>query len=200
MEIGEEELVEAIEEGRIVKVPRRYALEEGLLILRKPGPSHTRYEEALRKVPAENPVKPSEPKRIQNRLLFDDFRKPLKKKKSQVETELVEHFNWAILKKRRDLNISRRQLAKEIGVSEKDLVLLENGIIPRDDFVLINKVQNYFGINLRKDRKEFGGDLQMRKIVDDMQVEKLKLRDEELKRKESKIDQVLGEDIEIIEE
>jgi hypothetical protein len=65
------------------------------------------------------------------------------------------------------------------------------GVLPENSFVLINKIQNYLRINLRKDRKDFSQP--MRKLVEKKQEEKA-----EEKRKE--FSAVIGDDIEVIEE
>ena len=134
-----EDNVEAIEEGKIVKVSERYAKREGLPILRRPTPKIF------------HPKKQEEEKRIS----FDDLRKPLNWRKSQVFSELIENFHWEISKKRRQIGLSRKQLALDIKESENTIKLVENGILPKDDFKIINKIQERLNINLRKDNKNF---------------------------------------------
>ena len=137
-----EEMVDAIEEGKIVKVSMDYAKREGLPILRK------------NLIPTyEMPAKKKQVN--EERITIDDLRKPLNKNQSQVASELVENFHWVISKKRRGIGLSRRQLAEDIKESESNLKLIENGIIPRDDFVIINKIQERLKINIRKDKKDF---------------------------------------------
>ncbi len=137
---SQSDLVDAIEEGRIVKVPESYAKREGLTILRK----QLIASQSMQK----------KQKQEEHYLSFDDFRKPLKQK-SQVLSELAENFHWEIKKKRRELGITRGKLANDIGEPEHALRLMENGIIQKDDFVIINKLQDYFKINLRKDKANF---------------------------------------------
>ncbi|MAG37857.1 hypothetical protein CMI45_00520 [Candidatus Pacearchaeota archaeon] len=149
---GEGEIVEAIEDGKIVKVQESYALREGLLIIRKNKELFGTDEKEREREPDE-------------KLDFDDFRRPLKKDERQVPKDLVDNFHWEIVRKRRYLNLSRRQFADSIGENEETVKALENGILPKDDFILINKVQETLGINLRKDRQDFGQD--MRKLVED---------------------------------
>lgn len=137
---SENELVEAIEEGRIVKVSEDYAKREGLPILRKQQPKIT---------------KPQKKETEEKRLFIDDLRKPLNWKKSQVMAELVDNFQWEVAKKRRQLGITRKQLAASISEPEYVLKLIENGILPKDDFIIINKLQARLNLNLRKDKKDF---------------------------------------------
>ncbi len=133
------DIVEAIEEGKIVRVTESYAKIEGLPIIRKP-------------IAKRHPKKNTEE---DPRLTFEDFRKPLNWKKNQVVSELSENFQWEIARKRKERGLTRRQLAKAIEETESNIKLLENGILPRNDFVIINKIQTFFNINLRKDKKDF---------------------------------------------
>ncbi len=146
-------LVDAIEEGRIVRVPELYAKKEGLTILRRPR---------IEKQSMQKKQKQEEPY-----LSFDDFRKPLKQK-SQVLSELMENFHWEIKKKRRQLGITRRKIAEEIGEPEYALKLVESGILPKDDFVIINKLQDYLKLNLRKDKKDF--EQSARSLISEKQI------------------------------
>jgi ribosome-binding protein aMBF1 (putative translation factor) len=168
-------LIEAIEEGKIVRVSEDYAKREGLLILRKPKIESTHsHHQALN---AEEP-----------RMSFDDFRKPLNWKTSQVYPDLIENFHWLISKRRRDIGLSRRQLASSLDEPENTLKAIENGFLPKDDFVIINKLQTRLGINLRKKRDTL--DQPMRKLLDEnRKIEKTKNQSE-----------ITGDDIELIEE
>ena len=133
------DIVEAIEEGKIVRVTESYARIEGLTIIRKPIT-----KKPQKKNSEEDP-----------RLTFEDFRKPLNWQKNQVVSELAENFQWEIAKKRKERGLTRRQFAKAIDETESNIKLLENGILPRNDFIIINKIQAFFNVNLRKDRKDF---------------------------------------------
>lgn len=145
-------MVEAIEEGKIVKVSERYAIREGLMILRKP-----RFESER--------TKPSGAREDnEQRLLMDDFRKPLNWKENKVVKELIDNFHWHIARERRRREMKRRELAAALGVSENTIKMIENGVLPKDDFVLINRIQEYLGINLRRGGSDFGQE--MRKLVE----------------------------------
>jgi len=116
----EKKIVEAIHDGKIIKVYEDDAIREGLFILKK-------HEDKLA-----------------------DFRKPLRWKSNNIAAELKENFHWDIVRKRKDRGLGRKQVASAIGCSENDLKSLENGILPSNDFVLINRLEQYFKINLRK--------------------------------------------------
>jgi len=151
---SDNKMVEAIEEGKIVKVDESYAIREGLPIIRKP--QYRIGNQSNEGAQSKGLERPS--------LSLKSFRKPLDWQKNKVVKELVPNFHWEILKRRRVMNVGRRQFASAIGESEECIKLLENGILERDDFILINKVQNYLGINLRKDGVSFGQE--MRKLIE----------------------------------
>jgi len=137
--------VEAIEEGKIVKVEESYAREEGLPVLRK-------CEEELE----DSEIKRKQREEYSGSLYgVSDLSRPLNKDKNQVVMELVDNFHWEISKERRKRNLSRKKFGEVIGESESVVKMVENGILPSEDFFLINKIQDKLGINLRKDGKDF---------------------------------------------
>ena len=204
-------LVEAIEEGQIVKVPEEYARKEGLLILRKSEQGSFMDNQDLRgiEMSAQSAKESMEKKaeielRRQKKgvLKFDELRKPLKWRENQIIQELIENFHWHISKARKARGMNRKQLAQAINISENNLKLIENGIIPEKDFVMINKIQDFLQINLRKDGKDFNQRARM-KIESEKKIqEELKKKDEEGTIGDEMVDEVediIGEDIEIIE-
>lgn len=193
MDSGSNKLVEAIEEGRIVKVPEYYARREGLLILKK-APIQ------MQKAQAPSYLKPKE-----------DRTKPLTEyiqtkpdwREKQVMSELVENFHWQVRYTRRRMSLTRRQLANMAGISDSDLQVIESGRLPSNDFVLINKLQKALGINLRKDGKDF--DVPVGEILEkarDREREKsvpVRSRDSGGETKED-YSELVGEGIEILED
>ena len=176
------DIVEAIEAGKIVWVTESYAKIEGLTIIRKPIT-----KKPQKKNSEEDP-----------RLTFEDFRKPLNWQKNQVVSELAENFQWEIAKKRKERGLTRRQLAKAIDETESNIKLLENGILPRNDFIIINKIQAFFNVNLRKDRKDFSqSPRDMLQKKSDENPSSLKEQDKE--KNQEKTLPLSDEDIEIIE-
>jgi ribosome-binding protein aMBF1 (putative translation factor) len=156
MSFDDEGMVDALEEGRIVKVSEEYAKKEGLAVLRRYAPKGYG-EKAKSAVPPVKNERAEMGARAYKRgiLSFEDLRKPLDWKKHQIVQELVEDFHWVITKARREKNMTRKQLANAIKENEETVKKLENGIMPTNDFVLVNKIQDYLNINLRKDGKDF---------------------------------------------
>jgi ribosome-binding protein aMBF1 (putative translation factor) len=178
------EMVDAIKDGKIVRVQKSYAKREGLLILGKP-------KEIKEEVPNYSKSKPVEEKRM----LLDDYRRPLKWAQNQVVKELITNFNWEISKARRNRNWSRRQLADAINEKEDVVKMLENGILPKDDFVLINKIQDVLKINIRKDKTDFSQPLRSRLDVNwkERIKEKRSLQLTEVQRENDKMAKIRNE-------
>lgn len=140
----EENLVDAIENSRIVKVSEDYAKREGLLILRKsfqvaeqPGPEQKRGKEF---------------RRNKGFIGMEDLRKPLNPEKNGLLKELVENFHWVLAQKRRSKLLTRKKVASDIGEEEISIKMAENGVLPANNFILINKLESYYGIILRRNR------------------------------------------------
>ncbi len=164
-------MVEAIEDGKIVKVTEEYARREGLLVIKRPElkPSFSK----------SNKIEPRS-----GMLKFELYRRPLRKVQNNVVSDLVENFHWIISQKRKQTGISRKQFAQALGESEDTIKFLENGILTIDDFILINKVQSYLGINLRKDGRDFNKPI--REMIRDPVKEKEILEEVSAKMKDSR--------------
>ena len=67
--------------------------------------------------------------------------------------DLIDNFNWAIMRKRRSKKISRTELAEELKESPIIIESLEKGVLPRDYVLLIKKIEDYLGLNLIKEKK-----------------------------------------------
>jgi len=160
--------VEAIEEGKIVRVSEDYALREGLPIIRKQSFglfSNDREEFEKKRAEVE-------------RISFDDLRKPLNWREKQELRGLVHNFHWHISRRRREMNLNRSQVAEKIGESEETIKALENGILPKGDLGLINKMEELLGISLRKGADEFSQNMRM--LIENAQAEKEKRQSVEI--------------------
>ncbi|NMB66754.1 hypothetical protein GYA25_01700 [Candidatus Woesearchaeota archaeon] len=82
--------------------------------------------------------------------------------KQENPEDLVDNFYWVIKRVRRLRKITLTQLSKEINEPEETLKMLEEGIIPSGVYRIVNKIEDYFHINLRKKGHE-REDLQNRK-------------------------------------
>lgn len=73
---------------------------------------------------------------------------------NEVSTELIDNFNWVIMRRRRSMKISHAQLAEKIHEPEVIISSLEKGVLPRDYFGLIRKIESVLSIKLFKESKE----------------------------------------------
>jgi ribosome-binding protein aMBF1 (putative translation factor) len=131
-----DEYVEAIENGKIVRVPERYASTEGLLIIRRRqnGLGYAANVEAAKAITKPKfAIKKQSPHYLKNDLL----------------SELKPNFHWELQKQRRLRNISRHQLAKLCGIGDGEIATLERGEIP-DNFIALSKLEAFYGISVRK--------------------------------------------------
>ncbi len=68
--------------------------------------------------------------------------------------DLVENFHWVIMRARSLKKLSHQQLAREISESEVAVKLAEKGILPEDDYRLVNKIEGFLGIKIVKNKIE----------------------------------------------
>lgn len=200
-------IVEAIEDGKIVKVSEEYARKEGLLILRK----HQVFKAEEVPQAQKASIRREEQRGSRGLSKLDEFRKTLRPKENDLIKELIDNFHWLISKKRRDRGVTRKQLAVALGETENSLKMIENGVLPANNFILVNKLESYFGINLRKNKVAESPMLKnlMPYNVENVNpadakktlkenVEEAKKADK--KKEDEKITEISGEDIEVIEE
>ena len=82
--------------------------------------------------------------------LRDLVDKKFKTNTFQTPSDLVPNFHWTIQQLRRVRRVTREQFAKGIGESEAIVRLVEEGILPNGDYKIINKIEGFFGVSLRK--------------------------------------------------
>jgi len=64
--------------------------------------------------------------------------------------DLIDNFNWTIMRARRAKKMSRTELAEAVHEPTIIIEALERGALPRDYILLIKKLESYLGINLSK--------------------------------------------------
>jgi len=72
------------------------------------------------------------------------------KNKIQPPSDLIENFHWTIQRIKRARKITREEFARAIGESEATVRMVEQGFLPNNDYKIINKIENYLGVSLRK--------------------------------------------------
>ncbi len=72
--------------------------------------------------------------------------------------ELVDNFNWVIMRKRRAFGFTQKKLGEKVGVSEDIIRALESGILPRNYKEILPKIENVImGALLRENEGKFKG-------------------------------------------
>jgi transcriptional regulator with XRE-family HTH domain len=74
----------------------------------------------------------------------------LKERKANQPSDLIDNFNWTIQRIRRNRKITREQFSKGIGEPESSIRMIEQGVLPGNDYKIINKIEGYLGVSLRK--------------------------------------------------
>ncbi len=64
---------------------------------------------------------------------------------------MIDNFHWVIMRARRAKKLNQKQFAEAIEESEEAIKMAEEGILPKNDFVLVNKIENYLGIVIREE-------------------------------------------------
>jgi len=192
-----ENFVEAIEEGRIVKVSESYAQKERLPILRKP--SVGQMQKTYSQLPPKTKESDYEKQLEMNLKIRKEMEKPPSWQEKQVLSSLIDNFNWHILKERKRKGLTRKQLARLIGIPENNLRIIEYGRLPSNDFVLIHKIQEALEINLRKGKTEAEKSLDkvIAKIKEDSARATLKEIDP---NKKNEKEPLTGNEIEILDD
>ncbi len=190
--------VEAIRDGEIIRVPESVALEEDLFILRKLGGT-PQQQKPLSQFMTPVAKKESVVSARGGASLFSEWK--LGKfgvKKNNVIQDLVPNFHWQISSNRKQKNLTRHKLAEMIRASENDVKMIELGELPADDFVLISRIEQLFGINLRKHGASIASvslaDLQKR------QIERIKQENNKRVMIPSDNENMFGNDIELTDE
>ncbi len=122
--------------------------------------------------------------------------KNLKERLAKQPSDLIDNFQWTIQRVRRNRKITRDQFAKGIGESEAVVRMLEQGVLPNNDYKIISKIENFLGITLKKQGasktqeqqqrpqspRQFGFDRESANSVKIADLREMKKRQEENKR------------------
>ncbi len=185
-------LFDVISKKGIVKICSHCFSEENLPLIKRPTTSqlkdsekqHT-YREGIKGF-NKTPVIRNALNNQENVSLRDIVDRNLKinlKKDIKPRPDLIENFHWVITRARRAKHISREQFARDIGESETLIKMVEQGILPENDNLIINKIEGYLSISLRK--SEFNEQTKKKDLgFDSVSVANLTISDlKELKNK-----------------
>ncbi|MDD5023120.1 MAG: hypothetical protein PHU63_03050 [Candidatus ainarchaeum sp.] len=150
-------LFDVVSKDGIVKLCNRCILEEGLPVIKRPTTTQIKDSEVqqtflqrvreFNKLPGtKTPVRED----VSLREIVDRNFKMTMKESTKPRPDLLENFHWIIMRERRSKHISREQFAKDLGESEALIKMIEQGILPENDNLIINKIESYLKIKLRK--------------------------------------------------
>ncbi len=169
----EVKLLDAISCGEVVKICEECSLIENIPIIRKPTTSQLKESERaytvierLRRMAGLNKEKEEIKelaKKIQD-ITLDDLRhkseegelkekQELAKKKNKP-LNLIDNFHWHVLISRKKKKLTRKELADLLGESATAIKMIENKEMPDDPERLIKKIEQFFGIKLRKEEEK----------------------------------------------
>ncbi len=77
--------------------------------------------------------------------------------------------------------------------------MMEMGQLPRDDFVLVNKIEGYLGIRLRKSGV-MGMDVSLAQLQKAQEQKREMQKPSAAKKEDKPAESIIGKDIEILEE
>ncbi len=157
-------LFDAISKEGIVKICKECSFKEDIPVIKRPTTFQLKEEErrqtVYERLSKAAGIEKKEQKTVQlekqETSLRDIVEKNLEKKfgrhekfgKKEPRLDLVDNFHWSIMTSRRRKKISQAQLAEAIAESESVIRMAEKGILPEDDYTLINKLENYLEIKL----------------------------------------------------
>lgn len=170
------ELFDAISSKGIVKVCEKCAFHEHLSIIKRPqkkvmplirpplsrevivkmgANSKSMYDRLSRlsgvKIPEKNEfdIEVAKQNKVLREVANRNFQASMMKERGDA-SDLVENFNWIILRARRRKGLMHNQLADAIGEPEAALKMVEKGVVPKNTIPFIRKIENYLGIRLIK--------------------------------------------------
>lgn len=152
-------LLDAISSSGIVKICEKCSEKEGIPVMKRPTSQQLKDSEkenqTVKKafVQSSQVIKEAKEKEATETTLRDIVdRNYLDKapKGLRPRPDLVDHFHWAIMRARRAKKLTQEQLAHEISESLAAIKMAEQGILPEDDYKLVNKLESFLGIKLIK--------------------------------------------------
>jgi ribosome-binding protein aMBF1 (putative translation factor) len=89
------------------------------------------------------------------RQLIDKKFQSQKTSSTQIPSDLIPNFHWEIQRVKRIKKMTREEFAKGIGESDTTARMIEQGFLPNNDYRIINKIESFLGISLRKPTSGF---------------------------------------------
>lgn len=152
----------------ILHLCEKCAKSEGLPIIKRPSIIQLKKEEKIQNETYRDSIKRFKENKKELFIVDKDQEKNLRKlveqnyKKTKFNepknvSGMVDNFNWKIMRARRIKKFTKKELAKEIGESETAIEMIEKGILPKGNEVLIKKLEIFLRIKLKKEHETIQG-------------------------------------------
>jgi ribosome-binding protein aMBF1 (putative translation factor) len=149
-------LFDAIFDGRMISTCERCSIIENIEIIKKPSTNQLRESEKglgvyerMKKISGIQEEKTSryiDPKvRLSELNLNPNLERPLGE-----ELNLIDHYEWELMRTRRRKGLSFKKLAEQIGESEIITEMIEKGKLPENSKKVILKLEQFLNIKLTK--------------------------------------------------
>lgn len=139
-------LYDAIYEGEMSRLCERCSIIENVPIIKKPTSDQLKQAEKSR--PQVSKIQ--DEKFIPKQKLMELNKNPKLENPVNESLDLIEHFDWEIMKARRRKGLSQKQLAEALVESETAIQMLEKGQLVGNAETIITKLDQFFLIRLRK--------------------------------------------------
>lgn len=152
----EVKLFDAIYNGRMGFICERCAIIENIPVIKKPDTSQLKESEqavgVMDRMKRLSGIKNTEKDEtfFREDELNELDENPELERPEKEKLNLVNHFHWDIMKNRRRKGLTHQQLAETLGESEIAVAMIEKGKLPENADSLINKLEQYFQVKLRK--------------------------------------------------
>jgi ribosome-binding protein aMBF1 (putative translation factor) len=149
-------LFDAIYEGRMNSICERCSIIENIPIIKKPDASQLKESEqstgVYDRMKRLSGIKDEKQEEIYFRedKLNELENKPELELPQKKQLNLIDYFHWEIMKNRRRKGLSQEKLAEVLGESPIVIEMIEKGKLPENAETLINKLEQFFQIKLRK--------------------------------------------------
>jgi len=164
-------LLDVISREGIVKLCEKCFLEENMPLVRKPANFQLKDSVIIPKSSVKKTVyeRLSEISGVQNRKIPE--KELLNKQETTLKDivnknfeiisgeggsaeDLIDNFHWVIMRARRLKHLTQGQFAKAIAEPEAAIKAIEKGFLPKNNYRLIKKIENYLQIKLLKKETE----------------------------------------------
>ncbi|MEM3113279.1 MAG: hypothetical protein QXI33_02535 [Candidatus Pacearchaeota archaeon] len=162
----EEKLVEAISSNEIVEICEKCAIKNSFPIIKKPTIEQIRKESRFYSPNTKSIVLPKKRFDPETEKVNNELKSIVAAniKKGSYD-DLVDNFHWKIQQGRRMRKLSQKQLGEHIAEPEIIISMAEKGELPENYSKFIIKLEQYLGVQLRKNPdKRFSKELDIKKI------------------------------------